>query len=485
MTRPADTASPGYLDAIRAQFLGDPEEPVVLHEGRWLTYGEFGQAIEVVRARVVERSATGAAIGIEGANDPLALAGIVGVLLAGRCAVPLSPRRFDQEVGILQDQLGAVLDRNGKGDARTFGGVVEHLPTPLGELSLTVLDEDLGGDPDVALLLGTSGTTGEPRRIPILHRTIDAGIAALRVGNAGVARRQDVNVTCFPMYHLAGLIPSLLTLASGRQLALLEKFDAATVSDLVQEYEIRSLALTPTTIRMLLDADVDPAKLATLRFVRSGTAPLSVQLAQAFQDCYGVPAIQAYGQTEAGGEVIGWSPEDVRAHLRDKAGAVGRPRPGIEVRITEPGLAEPTEAVPAGTIGELWLRGVQGADRWQRSGDLASTDTDGFIWVHGRADDMILCGGFNIHPAQLEQVLEQHDGVLEAAVTGVDDDRLGQVPVAVVVTVNGVEEATLDAWCRANLEPYQCPRRYVRVGQLPRTDTGKVHRPSLEKLARA
>lgn len=481
VTSPSDADEPlGYLDAIRAQFDGDPGEAVLLHEGHWLTYGELGETIELVRAAMVERSAPGASVGIEAPNAPLALAGIVGVLMAGRCAIPLSPRRFDNDVKGLEDELAAVLF-GVHGDPRRFGGQVERLSTPLGDLTLAIVDDHLGGDPDVAVLLGTSGTTGEPRRVPILHRTIDSGIRALRATN-GSSRRRDVNITCFPLYHLAGLIPSLLTLATGRQIALLDKFDPVVVARLVDEFAIRSLALTPTTIRMLLDAEIDPASLASLRYVRSGTAPLPVHLARSFSQTFGVPVIQAYGQTEAGGEVIGWDPKDVQEHLLDKVGAVGRPRPGIEARITPTGLAEPHGSVTSGEIGELWLRGVQGDQEWHRSGDLASADEDGFIWIHGRADDVILCGGFNIHPAMLEQVLERHPEVREAAVTGVPDDRLGAVPVAAVVTLNGITDAALDAWCRDHLEPYQCPRRFVHVDALPHTDTGKISRPALQQL---
>ena len=474
---------PGYLQSIEGQFEGEPDEPVLLFEGNWVSYGDLGATINAVRDAVVERSSTGAPIGIEAPNAPYSLAGIIGVMLSGRCAIPLSPRRFDDDIERLEDELGAILFRLAGEESRDLGRHFEDVDTPLGVLTLAIVDKDLDGDPDVALMLGTSGTTGEPRRVPILHRTIDMGIQALRVSNGRSDRKRDVNVVCFPMYHLAGLIPSLLTLATGRQIALLEKFDAHKVADLVEDHAIRSLALTPTTVRDLVDAGIPRERLGSLRYVRSGTAPLPIHLARRFQDTYGVPLIQAYGQTEAGGEVIGWDPADMQDHLVDKIGAVGRPRPGIEVLIADPSDELPNGGVPAGEIGELWLRGVQGDDEWHRSGDLASRDDDGFIWIHGRADDVIICGGFNIHPAMLEHVLEQHPNVHEAAVTGVPDDRLGSIPVAAVVAAEGITDGMLDTWCRDHLEPYQRPRRYLRVDAVPRTDTGKVQRQRLQELA--
>lgn len=476
-------ALPGYLRSIVAHLEGDPSEPVLLFEDTWITYGDFGDTIQAVRRSVVARSSAGATIGVEAPNAPFALAGIIGVMLAGRCAIPLSPRRFDDDVQRLEDELGAILSGLGDDRARDAGPHLEEVDTPLGPLTLTIVDEDLGGDAEVALMIGTSGTTGEPRRVPVLHRTIDAGIQALRASNGANGRKRDVNVVCFPLYHLAGLIPSLITLATGRQIALLEKFDAHRVADLVEQFEIRSLALTPTTIRDLLDAGIGRERLVSLKYVRSGTAPLPLHLARRFQATYGIPLIQAYGQTESGGEVIGWDPTDVQEHLSDKIGAVGRPRPGIDVVITPAGDESPNGGLPSGEIGELWLRGAQGMDDWQRTGDLASRDDDGFIWIHGRADDVIVCGGFNIHPAMLEHVLEQHPSIRDAAVTGVPDDRLGHIPVAAVVTADGVTDEMLDHWCRDHLEPYQVPRRYLHVDEVPRTDTGKIHRPGVLELA--
>ncbi len=149
------------------------------------------------------------------------------------------------------------------------------------------------------------------------------------------------------------------------------------------------------------------------------------------------------------------------------------------------GAAPEDGGLATGESGELWLHGVRGRDGWHRTGDIARVDDDGFVWVEGRADDIILCGGFNIAPLGIEHVLERHPAIQEAAVVGVPDRRLGQIPVAVVVERSPVSDDELGAWCRDHLEVYQTPRRYVRVAALPRNDAGKVHRPSTREHALA
>jgi acyl-coenzyme A synthetase/AMP-(fatty) acid ligase len=218
--------------------------------------------------------------------------------------------------------------------------------------------------------------------------------------------------------------------------------------------------------------------------VTSGTAPCPPEIADAFQRRYGIRVLTTYGATEFAGAVAGWTlPLNVEWWDR-KAGSAGRAFPGAELRITSPD----GDVLPPDSVGHLEIRTKQsplGADAWQRTSDLAEIDGDGFLWIRGRADDAIIRGGFKVHPDTVKQALERHPAVLEAAVAGRPDARLGQVPVAAVELRAGAvapEPAELIALCREQLTPYEVPAEVLVVDELPRGPSMKVSRPDLLAL---
>lgn len=463
-----------FVDSIADVLRIDPAAPALVFERRWLTYGELSAAVEALGRQLDDAGlGPGDPIATVLPNSPTGVVAILAILARRACLVGLSPRRADADLAAVGPVAGVL--RPASGDPFDLAW---HLET-----GTDAVEPRTG----VAALIGTAGTTGPPKRIPVTYDSIDASLAgtrskAGRTGRRGL--RDDVTIVCFPLVHLSGLVPLLITLLTGRRVALMAKFEPIEAAATVREHRITSLALNPTALAMLLDADIDPSDLTTLRFLRSGSAPLSVDLATAFEQRFGVRVMQAYGQTETGGEVIGWSPQEWEEFGDTKRGSVGRAHSGIEVRIVRPG-GTPDDALATGEVGELWLRGVRGRDGWHRTGDLARVDDDAFVWLIGRADDVILCGGFNVAPLAIEHTLERHPAIHEAAVVGVPDRRLGEIPVAVIVERAGatVPDEELDAWCRDALEPYQVPRRYVRVDALPRNDAGKVHRPSTRERA--
>lgn len=465
-----------FVDAIADVLRIDPAAPALVYEKRWLTYGALGAAVEALGRQLDDAGIEpGDPIATVLPNSPAGVVAILAILTHRACLVGLSPRRADADLAAV-GPVAAVL-RPASDDPFDL---TWHLDAGADDCEPRV---------GVAALIGTAGTTGPPKRIPVTSASIDASLAgtrskAGRTGRGGL--REDVTIVCFPLVHLSGLIPLLITILTGRRVALMAKFEPIEAAEIVREHEITSLALNPTALTMLLDADIDPADLATLRFLRSGSAPLSIELASAFEERFGVKVMQAYGQTETGGEVIGWSPQEWEDFSDTKRGSVGRAHPGIEVRIVPAG-GTPDREMPLGDVGELWLRGVRGRDGWHRTGDLARVDDDAFVWLIGRADDVILCGGFNVAPLAIEHTLERHPAIQEAAVVGTPDRRLGEIPIAVIVERPGqsVADEELDAWCRDALEPYQVPRGYVRVDALPRNDAGKVHRPSTRDHALA
>jgi long-chain acyl-CoA synthetase len=468
--RGAPAGAPDFVTALDEIFGLEPGARALQFEGQWHTYGELAAGAAAIAERLEPLGVgAGSPVAAEMPNTPAAVAVLLAVLGLRACLVPLSPRRAAADLETVRPVT--VVVRPGSGlDAAIEAG-----------------NPDAPEHAGVAVLIGTAGTTGTPKRIPVTYEAISASLAgtrskAGRKGRRGL--REDVTLVPFPLGHMSGIVPLLITLQTGRRVALMRKFEPKEAARLVREHGMTSVALNPTALAMLLDPSIDASDLATLRFVRSGSAPLSAELAAAVEERFDVIVMQAYGQTETGGEVIGWSPADHRDYATTKRGSVGRPHDGIEVRIIAPGSDPDSGGLAPNASGELWLRGVRGRDGWHRTGDVARIDDDGFVWIDGRADDTIICGGFNIAPLAIEQALARHPGVAEAAVVGVPEPRLGQIPVAVVVARGDPPAANdLTAWCREQLEPYQVPREYVFVDELPRNDVGKVHRPSTRAYA--
>ena len=469
----ADTVS-----ALEQVLRLDGEAKALQFTGSWWTYGQLTAQIDATRqalrsAGVIDGSPVAAIL----PNQPGGLVAMLAVLLERACLVTVSPRRWADELA--RADVTVVV---GPSDVVTGGA-------PIADTGLALrTGAAVEPAPGVAVLMATSGSTGEPKRIPIGYPTVDGVVGAVRSlargEQAPLALRDDTTLICFPYTSLSGLLPQLIALVSGRRTALLERFEPDAVAALVAEHAMTSLALNPTAMRMLLDADIDPGALATVRYVRSGSAPLGAAMLAEFEERFGVAVLQSYGQTEVGGEVVGWSSADHRAHGLAKRGSVGRPHPGVELQVVARD-GEPGSPLPNGEVGELWLRGVRNVSGWHRTGDLARLDDDGFVWIEGRADGVIICGGFNIVPAAVERAVESHPSVAQAAVVPRPDERLGEIPVAVVVPAADAtcDEAEIVAHCRRLLEPYQVPRAVVVVDELPRNDAGKLHLPSLREIA--
>jgi acyl-coenzyme A synthetase/AMP-(fatty) acid ligase len=216
---------------------------------------------------------------------------------------------------------------------------------------------------------------------------------------------------------------------------------------------------------MLVDDD-RIADLTPLRYVRSISSPLSPLQARRFRDRFGVRVLNGYGQTELGGEVVGWSAADSKSYSDTKLGAVGRPHAGIDVRTDD-------------ETGELLVRIPGRLEEWQHTGDIARIDEDGFVWIEGRVSDMINRGGLKVHPGEVEEVLRLSSAIADAAVVGIPDNRLGEIPIAFVVENQPVADEALTELCRTHLAPYKVPVRFERVEVLPRNEVGKVLKHAL------
>lgn len=460
----------------------DPAAPAIEFDGRWRTWGELGSTIEAV-ANVVPR--TGAAVGVLLRNRPGQVGTLLGVLRAGGCLVAINPGRGVERTR--EDIAGL--------DLAYLAGSPEDLQSLAGPNPRPWLIEtdDLGapvstrrggpgGHPDrpgVAVRMLTSGTTGPPKHVDLTYDTLERVLVGAKHyetnRQAGLRLRSGVAVVNSPLVHLGGLFRVLQCVNDGRSFALLERFTVDGWVDAVRRHRPQTASLVPAALRMVLEAGVDPADLASLRSVVSGTAPLSPDDADAFAARYGIPVLVSYAATEFGGGVAGWTLADHRSWWAAKKGSVGRVHPGCELRVVD---AESGWPLGAGDDGLLEVKAAQlGGDRWLRTTDLARIDGDGFVWILGRADQAIVRGGFKVHPDDVRAALERHPRVRAAAVIGRPERRLGAVPVAAVELRPGDEPVTpetLVAHLSDRLARYEIPTEIRIVDVLPRTESGKV-----------
>jgi long-chain acyl-CoA synthetase len=441
--------------------------------------GDTSRAALVSRADTVARelAATGVcpghAVAVQLPNGPDLVAALFGVWRARAVYTPCNPRASAAEVS---QYLAAIRP-------------AAHL-TPDG---ITGLPDPRRHEDGVALVQFTSGTTGRPKPVPLRHATVldllDRVIGSIRPSAMTIGDREPMpNLVPVSLSLWAGIYQVLFAYRVGAPVVLMERFDTTAFARLVARHGIRSTVLPPAAMTMLTDEDA-VENLSPLRIVRSITAPLSPVQARRFHERFGVVVLNSYGQTELGGEVVGWTTGDVRRHGEGKLGSVGRPHAGVEVRadVATGELLVRTPATASRQVDADFLDRLDD-EGWFRTGDLGRVDDDGFVWIDGRVSDMINRGGNKVFPAQVEEALLASPSVRDAAVVGVPDDRLGEVPWAFVVPAGvacegAIEEAALDAWCRQSLTPYKVPVRFVPIDALPRNDAGKVLRREL--VARA
>ncbi|MCE2391554.1 MAG: long-chain fatty acid--CoA ligase [Proteobacteria bacterium] len=492
-------------ESIRAVWSIDPSAPAVEFEGRWHSWGELAELGTALDAELTRAGiGSNAAVGVLLRNGPGTVGALLGLLATQRCVVTLNPiqgaERLAGEVRRLRlpALVGAAREwridplRSAAAEAGSLGlELTGDSGDPLRRVA--GLDEPGAGPhhdpmPGVAVEMLTSGTTGPPKRIALLYASLDQSITGAlhyerRDASAPLALRSGTAIVNAPLVHVSGLWRSLLNLAQGRKIVLMERFRLDAWLEIVRRHRPRTASLVPAALKMVLDANVDPADLSSLKAIVCGTAPLPLERQIEFQKLYGIPVLVSYGATEFAGGVAGWTLPDHREWWERKQGSAGRAHPGTQLRVVDPESFQP---LPAGETGLLEVRSSQlGSDEWVRTTDVATLDADEFLWIHGRSDAAILRGGFKIEPAEVAEAIERHPAVREVSVVGLPDERLGQVPVAAVVldpAAAPVAPESLLEFARERLAGYQVPTRLRIVSALPRTPSLKVSQPEVRAL---
>jgi long-chain acyl-CoA synthetase len=458
----------------------------------WWTWSQIGRtAADVAQALEDWRLPEGTRVGVALRNRPEYVAAVLSVLATHRCLTTINPLRSAEQLAADLEQAAvsvlitdSELALSGLPAALALillgpDGSVQTRPGPA-----PVRDEPL---PGTAIEMLTSGTTGPPKRIRLGYQQLNAslsGLAGRRGSDSPLPRFSSaVSIVATPMVHISGLFHVINTIYSGRRLFLLDRFRVETWAAAVERYRPRTSGLVPAALRSVLDAGIDPARLASLASVTAGTAPCPPDLADAFYQRFGIPVLANYGATEFAGAIAGWTLADHKQWWVTKRGSVGRPFPGVQIRAVDQKSGDP---LTPGHQGLLEIRSPQvGAGDWVRTSDLGRVDGDGFVWIDGRADDVIIRGGFKIHPGTVEKALRAYPGVRDAAVVGIPDPRLGSVPAAVIELMPGAErpdEADLLAFARERLLPYEVPVELHVARVLPRTASLKVSRVDVRSL---
>jgi acyl-CoA synthetase (AMP-forming)/AMP-acid ligase II len=495
---------PALSQHLAAVWSLDPNAVAIEFKDQRITWGQMralaGRVDQLLNA---QPGTAGSAVGIMLRNRPGVVCAFVGLLATGRAVVSINPHYPAETLAaeLKELNLAAIVgdemdwrDPAIRGAARESGTLGISLRADASGADAVTGLETVGAGahrtlPEgVALEILTSGTTGKPKRIQAKYSAL--GEAVTPAGKDGKPRvpeklKDSATVVAGPMVHVSGIFGSLHPFGEGRPIVLLEKYNIQEFADAIERHKIKFASIPPTVMRMLLDAKFDKSKFASLVAVRSGTAPLPPETQRQFQDTYGVPVLIQYTATEWLGGIAGWSIDDHRKYMPAKLGSVGRPLPGVGLRVVDP---ENGNVLPAGETGLLEVRAERrfGANaKWDRTTDLAKIDADGFLYIMGRADDAIIRGGFKVHLPAVAEVVNSHPAVLDSSVLGMPDERLGQVPVCAVELRQGQPrptEAELEQFCRAKLLPYQVPVRFKILDALPRTVSMKVDRPAVRKL---
>ena len=429
-----------------------PERPALVAGDRTLSFAELES-----EARTTARRVAGAGAG---RGDRVALvleptADCVVLLHAltklGAVAVPLDPRAPAPDTDRLLAAAGAKL---------VLRSPAELAQAP--EASDVEIGRDFDTD-DVHCVLHTSGTAGEPTAVELtygnhLWSAIGAGV---RIGVAPTDRW----LCCLPLHHIAGL-SIVLRCALYRIPIVLEPFEAAATAGTIERQGVTIVSLVPTMLARLLDAG---APLERLRCALIGGAAAPRSLIERALDA-GVPVAPTYGLTETASQVATMPP----AEVRERPGSAGPPILSTEVRIDE----DDRICVRGPTVAP----GLAGEDGWLVTGDLGRVDEDGYLYALGRADDVIVSGGKNVSPGEVEDVLVEHPAVADAGVHGREDPEWQHAVVAHVVLAAGSEasEDDLRAFCRERLAPHKVPKAFVFVAELPRNAQDKLERHKLD-----
>ncbi|HEY2205492.1 MAG TPA: long-chain-fatty-acid--CoA ligase [Pseudonocardia sp.] len=496
---------PSHFCDVLARWVRErPDVEALRFEDRTWTWAELAE--RVGRNAGAQRAAglrPGARVAVLDLNHPSCLELTLACAQVGTANVVVNFRLTAPEVAYVINDSGAELLFVGPEFAELVDGLGDQLESVRQVIRVGGEDDEyeswLAAEPDTDvhpadpedcfLQLYTSGTTGFPKGAMLTHRALIAHSADV-VEEFGTTP-DSKQLVAMPLFHVGGSAYALVGIYAGATMTIIRQPDPARLLRLLEERRITHTFFVPALMAMMAEvpgaADHDYSALQVLAY---GASPMPLPVLRACMKIFPSVFLQVYGMTEACGVVTALGPaEHADEDNRQRLISAGKPIVGVRIEIRDP---DSGGAVAHGEQGEVWVRSQQlmggywgkpdatgsalTEDGWYRSGDAGRFDDDGYLYITDRIKDMIISGGENIYPAEIERVLAEHPSVGDLTVVGVPDDKWGEVPKAVVVPARGqpVDEQELLAYCREHLAGYKCPKSVDVVDELPRNPTGKI-----------
>jgi long-chain acyl-CoA synthetase len=486
------------LSSLLDQAAADhPDRPAIKMDDLVLSYAQLREAAGRMSALLASLGVEpGDRVGIMLPNVPAFPIAFYGALAADAVVVPMNPLLKGREVAYYLGDSGA----KALIAWHQFAGEAAKGAADAGATLVTAETPDMAGllaevapaeqrpqrhDDDDAVILYTSGTTGRPKGAELTHNGLvsNAEISARTLFDVGP---DDVIMGCLPLFHVFGLTCGLnVAVTSAATLTLLPRFEPAKALDILERDRVTLFEGVPTMYAAILHLpEADPAKAATLRACASGGAAMPVEIMRGFEEKFGCIILEGYGLSETSPVASFNHPDKER-----KPGSIGTPIQGVQMRLID----DEWQTVPAGEIGEIAIRGhnvMKGywgkpeataeaiKDGWFRTGDMARVDDDGYYYIVDRKKDLIIRGGYNVYPREIEEALHEHPAVAEVAVLGMPHPELGEEVGAAVALKPGASATPdeLRSFVRDRVAAYKYPRKVWLVDALPKGPTGKILR---------
>jgi long-chain acyl-CoA synthetase len=496
------SANANIAEFLRATATARPDDIGVVDGDLTRTWAELDREVDTLAAGLLQRGLhAGDRVALLSGNSLAFILSYFAILRAGLVAVPLNPAYTAPEVAVLLTDSGArlllaghptwpvaqeaLLACPGCEGIEIGGSAWQGLFAPG-----VVIAEAATGPDALALLVFTSGTSGRPKGAMLPHGALRTNVQMLRALDAPPAvTASDVTLAVLPLFHIYGL-NTVLTLAvsAGSRVVVVDHFDPVQTLEVIQQHNVTTVAGAPGMYQAWCQVPQAREALAGVRLFSSGGAPLPPEVLADFGTKTGKDIFEGYGMTETSPVVSTTLVSGV-----PKPGSVGRPLPGVDIRITDDRGDEVEEHDP----GELWVKGPTvfigywptgaggpDADGWFQSGDVAYLDADGDLHLVDRRREVILVNGFNVYPREIELTMEAMPQIAEVAVMGVADDQTGEAVIAIVVPRAGVGVGVpeIEEFCSERLARFKCPTVIRIVDELPHSATGKIAKGRLREV---
>jgi len=503
-------------DVIRERAKERGNAVVFTFEGEQMTYAQLDErsnrAANGLTSLGVKK---GDRIAYMGKNSHLYFEILAGAAKIGAVMTPVNWRLAAPEVAYIVNDCQAKVLFIGPEFvdlARQIKPDMQHVTTIIGSEGA---DEEFSGYPewrdgfpdtdpmvdvspeDDALQLYTSGTTGHPKGAVLTGASIFASRARLSDDDLADWQRSQPGETmllAMPCFHIGGTGSGLGNIYSEGHAVIVREYDPSQALDFIEQYGINKIFMVPAAIQILLNhpriGEVDFSK---LKYITYGASPIPLEMMKQSIDILGCEFVQMYGMTETTGTIVALPPEDHDPNGNEKMRSVGKPLQGVEVKIID----EEGNTLPPREVGEIATRSsynMKGywnlpeatastidADGWLRTGDAGYFDEDGYLYIHDRVKDMIISGGENVYPAEVENAIYGHPAVADVAVIGVPDEKWGEAVKACVVLKGDIDanEAEIIGHARKNIASFKCPKSVDFIPALPRNPSGKILRREL------